>query len=370
VASDEQDRSSKVVGCSRARRRVDRHGLEGRQRPARRRAADRQDDTVSAGAWIDPAAGRITFQHYAEDIWLPVRHVEVTTRAAYQSYLRTHFVPFFGQMPLARILPTTVQAWIAQAADRGLGPRSIAKYHVMLHSIFARAVLDRIIAFNPCENTELPKVVAKKYRIVTPTEFETVIVAIPARFKALVLTDIETGLRWGELVALRPRHVDFLRATITVCETIVEVSKKDSPTGERMIVKPYPKDDEPRTLHVSQDLIDTLAARIADLGLRRDDLLFPSREIAGGNPLSRGNFNTRFWRPAIVKAGIDFPLRTHDLRHAHASWLLAGGADLKSVMERMGHSQIMTTQKYLHTLPDADKKALAAFESVRRRGGG
>ena len=60
-----------------------------------------------------------------------------------------------------------------------------------------------------------------------------------------------------------------------------------------------------------------------------------------------------------------FPVRVHDLRHAHASWLLAGGADLKSVMERMGHAQIMTTQKYLHTLPDADDKALAAFQSVR-----
>ena len=57
----------------------------------------------------------------------------------------------------------------------------------------------------------------------------------------------------------------------------------------------------------------------------------------------------------------------HDLRHAHASWLLASGADLKTVMERMGHSHIMTTQKYLHTLPDADDKALAAFEAVRRR---
>jgi site-specific recombinase XerD len=57
----------------------------------------------------------------------------------------------------------------------------------------------------------------------------------------------------------------------------------------------------------------------------------------------------------------------HELRHAHASWLLAGGADLKAVMERMGRSQIMTTQKYLHRLPDGDDKALAAFESVRRR---
>jgi site-specific recombinase XerD len=57
----------------------------------------------------------------------------------------------------------------------------------------------------------------------------------------------------------------------------------------------------------------------------------------------------------------------HDLRHAHASWLLAGGADLKAVMDRMGHAQIMTTQKYLHALPEADDKALTAFEAVRGR---
>jgi integrase len=333
------------------------------------RAAGRQDDSVANGTWIDPAAGRITFQEYAEEIWLPSRHLEVTTRAGYQSYLRNHFVPYFGHMRLARIMPSTVQAWVTQAVGLGLSPRSIAKYHVMLHSVFARAVRDRMIAFNPCENTELPKVVLAKTRILTPAEFESVLAAIPARFQALLLTDIETGLRWGELVALRPRHVDFLRRTITVQETIVEVSKKDSPTGQRMIVKPYPKNDQPRTLHVSQALIDILAARIAELGLGRDDLLFPSREIADGDPLSRGTFNTRFWRPAITKAGIDFPLRMPDLRHAHASWLLAGGADLKSVMERMGHAQIMTTQKYLHALPDADQKALAAFESVRRRGG-
>lgn len=75
-----------------------------------------------------------------------------------------------------------------------------------------------------------------------------------------VLTEIETGLRWGELIALRPRHIDFLRRTITVEETIVEVSKKVSPTGQRMIVKPHPKDDEPRVLTVSQELLDVLAA--------------------------------------------------------------------------------------------------------------
>jgi len=60
----------------------------------------------------------------------------------------------------------------------------------------------------------------------------------------------------------------------------------------------------------------------------------------------------------------------HDLRHAHASWLLAGGADLKTVMDRLGHSQIQTTQKYLHTLPDSQEQALEALTRVERRAGG
>jgi len=131
-------------------------------------------------------------------------------------------------------------------------------------------------------------------------------------------------------------------------ETIVELSKKNSPTGERMIVKPYPKNNEPRAVRVGQDLLDLLAARIQDLGLSRDDLLFPSTELAGGNPVSRNTFRTRVWLPSLERAKLGHHVRMHDLRHAHASWLLAGGADLKTVMDRMGHSQIQTTQKYLH----------------------
>ena len=330
-------------------------------------AARRQEMKVGDGTWIDPAAGRITFAEYALEAWLPSRHLEVSTRAGYLSMLRTHFVPYVGPMPLARIKPSTAQGWVSHAVELGLSPRSIAKYHTMLHSVFARAVRDRMLAFNPCAATELPKVVLRKARILTPAEFELLLAEIPDRFYVLVQTAIETGLRWGELAALRPRHIDFLRRTITVQETIVEVSPKDSPTGQRMIVKPYPKDDEPRTLRVSDALLQSISARIAALDLDRDDLLFPSTEHAGGDPLSRATFNTRYWRPAVTRAGIDFPVRMHDLRHAHASWLLAGGADLAAVMERMGHAQIMTTQKYLHTLPDADDKALAAFEAVQGR---
>jgi hypothetical protein len=111
-----------------------------------------------------------------------------------------------------------------------------------------------------------------------------------------------------------------------------EVSRKISPTGERMVIKNYPKDNEPRQLRISAGLAEALSRRVATLGLTRDDLLFPSNGRAGGRPLSRNTFRTRVWLPALERAGLDFHVRFHDLRHAHASWALAGGADLKAVM--------------------------------------
>lgn len=68
----------------------------------------------------------------------------------------------------------------------------------------------------------------------------------------MVVTFIESGLRWGELVALKPRHIDFLRRTLTVEETIVEVSRRHSPTGQRYLTKPYPVDNEPRTFAIAR----------------------------------------------------------------------------------------------------------------------
>jgi len=70
--------------------------------------------------------------------------------------------------------------------------------------------------------------------------------------------------------------------------------------------------------------------------------------------LSRHWFRTQVWLPALKAAKLDVEVRMHDMRHAHASWLLAGGADLQVVRQRLGHGSLRTTERYLHTLPDAD----------------
>ena len=328
------------------------------------RAANREEQKVLAGAWHDTTLGEVTFADYVKREWLPNKHVEASTRAAYISYLNKHFYPYFGDRKLNRISPSLVQDWVTQANADGLSPRSIRKYHVMLSSIFARAVKDRILVHNPCDHTELPKVITRRVRTLTPDEYTRLLAAIPDQHRLMVGTLIEAGLRWGELVALKPRHIDFLRRSLTVEETIVEVSKTHSPTGQRYLTKPYPKDNEPRTFGVRQAWLDTIAAHIQTNGIGQDDLLFPTK---AGTPISRNTFRTRIWLPAVKASGIDFPVRVHDLRHAHASWLLAGGADLKSVMERMGHSQIQTTQKYLHTMPDTDQRNLDALTRIQHR---
>jgi integrase len=76
-------------------------------------------------------------------------------------------------------------------------------------------------------------------------------------------------------------------------------------------------------------------------------------------------FRRNVWLPAREAADLGFNPRVHDLRHAHASWLLAGGADLQVVKERLGHLKLSTTERYLHSLPTADETALTALDKIR-----
>ena len=149
---------------------------------------------------------------------------------------------------MGKILPTEIQRWVTTATENGLSAASVRKYHTMLHSVFERAQRDRVVTFNPCAHTELPKVIKKKARTLTPDEYVAILTALPEQHRLMVETAINTGLRWGELIALKPRHLDLIKRTLTVEETVVEVSIKNSPTGARMLTKPYPKDNEARTM--------------------------------------------------------------------------------------------------------------------------
>lgn len=338
------------------------------------RKAREAEGRIEAGTWVAPEDGKITFQEYVDHFWWPSLGLEVSTLAAYRSYLDAHFTPALGHLPLRAIVPSTVQAWVNRVnqpkVDGGLSPSSIHKYHAMLHSLFKQAIVDKKITHNPCDDTRLPKkpkrkVMAKKRRIVTPEQFDRIVQALPTQYVPIVLTAIETGVRWGELVALRPRHIETLRRRIRIEQVIVEVSKRNSPTGERYIVKDYPKDDEPRTLRVSQDLIDLLAVHIARHGIGPDDLLFTA--VRGG-PMSRHTFREDVWKPAVKAAGVGCDVQMRSLRHTHATWALKGGATVLAIRDRLGHDSVTTTELYLVAMEDDDDEALDAFAKIRQRG--
>ena len=179
----------------------------------------------------------------------------------------------------------------------------------------------------------------------------------------MVHVAIETGLRWGELIALRPCDINFERREVLVHRTLIEVSKKDSPTGERITVKAYPKDDEARTIQIEATTCALVRSHMMENGIREEALLFTT---SIGTPLSRNTFRTKTWLPALSAAGLDRAVNFHALRAAHASWLLAGGADLQVVKDRLGHRHISTTEKYLGALPDSGDRALAALRRTRQ----
>ena len=180
------------------------------------KAADRLEQESVEGRWVDPRTSRMTFRQYVDTYYWPTtQHLEVSTRSGYRYYLDKHFLPYFGAMPMRTITPSLVQSWVNEVSAGKLAARSVVKYHAVLHKIFSRAVIDRIMPTNPCSHSELPKVVRQPKRIITVEQFEAILSNIPERYRMMVLLAIETGLRWGELVALRPVDIDLNRPGIS-----------------------------------------------------------------------------------------------------------------------------------------------------------
>jgi integrase len=273
-------------------------GPDGRRRTAgsftnkrdAQKAADAQESTIRDGAWVDPTNTKTTFKEYVDSYYWPTTvHLEVSTRTAYRYYLDKHFLPEFGHRQLRLINPSLVQGWVNEASAGGLSARSVVKYHALLHRIFERAVIDRVVPINPCAHTQLPKVVATPKRIITTEQFDAILGKVPARYRTMVLLAIETGLRWGELIALRPCDLDFTSRIITVRRVIVEVAKKNSPTGQRTFVKDYPKDDEQRRVSIDKTTITLLREHMLAYNIR--DTTCSSHPPSG--PHCRGTTSAR-----------------------------------------------------------------------------
>ena len=396
-----------------------------------------EEAKVRAGKPGSPSRGRQTFETYVLEKWLPHHLLEPGVRSNYAGHIRNHLLPFFGPMKMRDILPEHVRQWITWMKDKDASAQTI-KYSKgsILNAILTTALDDGVVTIQASHGVKTPPTPGKPRLIITPAQFDRLYKALPdADAQLLVETDIESGMRWGELTEIRVRDLDFATHILTISRAVVELTQDDHPDGGRFLVKDYPKDKEYRRFKLSQQITAKIQAHVTARGLGSDDLLFtyqppaqPSTRRpdtsatppmgmtepnekgrqyrhgtltaynaarcrcehcrgayadyrafrrAGGKdsprtPRSRDTdghipadwFRHQIWDPARKAAGLD-KVRIHDLRHAHASWLLAGGADLQVVKERLGHASISTTEKYLHSLPTADETALDALTRIR-----
>lgn len=176
---------------------------------ALRDALGRQD----TGTWVDPREGRTTFGTYADD-WIAGRHdLAMRTRHDYEDLLRLHLKPAFGTTPLADISVLTVRRWWSRASGPD-GHGRAPKTYRLLRGILNTAVEDGLIARNPCrikgadDTPERPTVTVEQVYAIAD--------AISPRYRALVLLAAFTGLRFGELRALRRKRLDLEASTVTV----------------------------------------------------------------------------------------------------------------------------------------------------------
>ena len=244
-------------------------------------AWQKAETDAQAGLRYDPKRGRQRFRRYVEKVWLPNHRMEVDTRQDYVSAINKHIMWFFGQMKMRDIGSEQVREWITQLKAQGVKPRRIEYCKTsVLNAIFTTAIEDGVIMMHPSHHVPTDPVPEKPRKIITAQQFDVLYRALASSdAKLLVETDIETGLRWGELTELRVKDIDFATGMLTVSRTVIMLSRKNHPEGGRFLVKEYPKSRKWRAFKLSNQILRKLAAHIKALGLGPDDLLFTRQRM-------------------------------------------------------------------------------------------
>ncbi|WP_129337492.1 tyrosine-type recombinase/integrase [Cellulomonas endophytica] len=295
--------------------------------------------------------------------------VGADTRSHYRRQLAAHISPVLGPHPVSSIGYRHIASWVRSMSARGYAPKTIANVHGLFSAAMSTAVRLGYRSDNPCARVELPKSQAThdEMTVLTQAEFALLLSHVPSHYQPLVLLLIATGLRWGEATALTAGDLDLSARPATV--RVTKAWKRDE--NRRWYVGPPKTKRARRTVSLPDELVDVLLPLVATKA--PDELLFTNTV---GNQLSSSRFWTTTWTPALDAAaaprradGTEDPdaarltkrPRVHDLRHTHASWMIAAGTDLFVLQRRLGHESIKTTtETYAHLLPDQQLAAAAA----------
>ncbi len=317
---------------------------------AKRFAAAVEAD-MARGQYVD-ASNPITVVDYARQ-WAASRPHRPTTARRTAGLIENHIASTrLGRRRLTELKPSEVQGW---ASDRAtvLAPATVRSLVGLLRSVYGAAVLDRIVPSSPVVRISLPRVDRPRVVPLTVVEVRALAEAMPARYRAMVITQAGLGLRIGELLALRVDDVDFLRRTVRIEYQFTSGSK----------VRSEPKTPRSRrTIPAPRVVLQSLAEHLAAHPAGADGTVFTT---TAGTPLGHMYYGHQLFRRAVAAAGLPAGTTSHDLRHHFASLLLAAGESIIAVAERLGHedaSLILST--YGHLMPDSEDRTRRAVDAA------
>jgi integrase len=313
------------------------------------------DTDIARGQYIDPALGRTSFADFSREWLVTTGHLKPKTREGYESILRTHLMPAFGDQPIAKVRPVVVGQFFSGLAAGGMSVSRMRQTKNVLKRIFDEAVRNGYLARTPVEAIRLPSPQRREMSVLSPSQVSLLASNVPDRYEALIFLLAYGGLRWGEATALRRGRFNVLRGRIEVTESVSEVNG--------VLHFGSTKTHQVRSVVLPSFLRDLLSEHLSRFV--EDDvnaLVFTTKNSTN---LRIGNFRRRVWWPALDAAGLPRSVRIHDLRHTCASMLIARGAHAKAIQQHLGHSSISVTfDVYGHLLPDEQDRIATALDQT------
>lgn len=266
---------------------------------------------------------------------------------------RVRVKPKWESILLSEISRADVLQWVADLQDGGDSPESIEIALGVLRMVLQYAIDDNRLRVNPCDGVSAPRRKNRPHPYLNVKQVEAL--ADNVKFgKNIILTLAYTGLRWGEVVGMPVRAIDFENRRISIFQTLSKGKKGRYALGT-------PKTHEMRSVPFPARLDEVLKEACKDKG--SDDLVFTSPE---GEILRGDSYRPRYLHPALeaLQASEEhrnFPKVTlHDLRHTAASLAVSSGANVKAVQRMLGHKSAAMTLDTYADLFDNDLDEVAA----------
>ncbi len=305
--------------------------------------------------------------------WLEDVHKHTVRPRTYERYegaIRLHLVPGIGQYQLQKLAPQHLQKFYAKKIEEGLSPTTVLGFHKVLHLALEKAVRWNLVPRNVCDAVDLPR--RKRYEFQTLNQeqiHQFLAAATSHRLEALFVLALATGMRKGELMALKWQDINFSTGMLQVRRILTHMPARLNGKGGYVEAEPKTEGSR-RSITIAPLALEKLKQhRVRQLEYklkagptwRENDLVFCS-SVGGHLHTSRDVF-TQF-KKVLNQAGLP-DIRFHDLRHSSATMLLSLGIHPKVVQEMLGHSQIsMTMDIYSHVLPTMQKEAVSKLNDV------